>query len=207
MRTNIIIAMENVLFREALREILILNGYNVLQVTANVKEVYDLIINCSPHAFLFDSKILNDNELSFPKLKKQNNLRTKVIVLSDLTEISIGGVENEIDGFISLRSGVNQFLFSLSNFLVDDSRIEDHSRRPSDTSFVKEGNDSTCLTKREIEILGQIAKYSSSTEIAEKLSLSVSTVNNHKANIVKKMNLKGSNAILKFASKLSNAKA
>lgn len=55
------------------------------------------------------------------------------------------------------------------------------------------------LSKREKEVLSLIAINQTSKEIAQRLSLSLRTVQNHRLNICKKLGLSGPNALLKTA--------
>ncbi|MEM8896647.1 MAG: response regulator transcription factor [Bacteroidota bacterium] len=57
------------------------------------------------------------------------------------------------------------------------------------------------LTKREIEIIKLIVQENSSAEIAEKLFISVGTVETHRHNIFKKLQVKNSIGLVKFALK------
>lgn len=57
------------------------------------------------------------------------------------------------------------------------------------------------LTGREIEILRLVAEEFSTNEIAEKVFISVSTVETHRANLMKKLNVKSVVGIVKFAIK------
>jgi two-component system invasion response regulator UvrY len=54
------------------------------------------------------------------------------------------------------------------------------------------------LSEREVDILKEIKEGLSSKEIAEKLFLSVRTVEVHRSNILKKLNLKNTASLLKF---------
>jgi DNA-binding CsgD family transcriptional regulator len=58
------------------------------------------------------------------------------------------------------------------------------------------------LTKREIEILGLLAKGMASKEIAGQLFLSVNTVNNHRQKIIEKMDVSSTSEALAYAGKL-----
>jgi len=58
------------------------------------------------------------------------------------------------------------------------------------------------LSKREIEVLGLIAKGFVSKQIADKLFISVHTVNNHRQNILEKINVSNSSEAVKYAAKL-----
>jgi two-component system invasion response regulator UvrY len=54
------------------------------------------------------------------------------------------------------------------------------------------------LSQREIEIISYIKKGHSSKEIADALSISVKTVEVHRYNILKKLNLKNAAALVNF---------
>lgn len=62
-----------------------------------------------------------------------------------------------------------------------------------DTDYLK------VLTEREIEILKLIAQEYSSPAIAEKLFISLNTVEAHRKNLFKKLNVKNSIGLIKFA--------
>lgn len=55
------------------------------------------------------------------------------------------------------------------------------------------------LTKRQNQILELIGKQFSNREIAEKLFISEHTVTTHRKNMIEKLNLKGRDALLKYA--------
>ena len=55
------------------------------------------------------------------------------------------------------------------------------------------------LTATERRILSLIAEYKTSREIGDELFVSFRTVENHRANIARKLDLKGSHALIKFA--------
>jgi DNA-binding CsgD family transcriptional regulator/PAS domain-containing protein len=58
------------------------------------------------------------------------------------------------------------------------------------------------LTRREIEILGLIARGMVSKEIAEQLFLSVNTVNNHRQRIIEKMDMSSTSEALTYAMRI-----
>jgi DNA-binding NarL/FixJ family response regulator len=55
------------------------------------------------------------------------------------------------------------------------------------------------LTSREIDVIRLIAEENSSVEIAEKLFISLNTVETHRKNLFKKLNVKNSLGLIKFA--------
>jgi DNA-binding NarL/FixJ family response regulator len=60
-------------------------------------------------------------------------------------------------------------------------------------------DDLSLLTPAELQILRLIARFKSSKEMAEQLFISERTVNNHRMNIARKLNLTGKNSLLRFA--------
>ena len=58
------------------------------------------------------------------------------------------------------------------------------------------------LTKREIEVLGLVAVGMASRQIADRLYISVATVNNHRQRILEKMRVRNSSEAVRYASQL-----
>jgi DNA-binding CsgD family transcriptional regulator len=58
------------------------------------------------------------------------------------------------------------------------------------------------LSRREIEILGLLAKGMLSKEIADRLFISVNTVNNHRQKIIEKMDVANTSEALSYAEKI-----
>jgi DNA-binding NarL/FixJ family response regulator len=79
----------------------------------------------------------------------------------------------------------------LASFLV--SRSQRHTAFAEKTPSLKD------LTPTELRILKLIAEQKTSREIADALFISVRTVERHRLNIGVKLDLRGSNALLKFA--------
>jgi len=70
--------------------------------------------------------------------------------------------------------------------------------------FTLEGKNefSSKISKREIEVLGLIAEGMKSKEIAKKLCISENTVNNHRRNVIKKLNVSNISEALMFGVKM-----
>jgi len=65
-----------------------------------------------------------------------------------------------------------------------------------------ESNKKTILSTREVEVLGLVSKGFASKEIADKLFLSVNTVNNHRQNILEKVRAVNTTEAVTFARNL-----
>ncbi|UBM58803.1 response regulator transcription factor [Marinilongibacter aquaticus] len=71
--------------------------------------------------------------------------------------------------------------------------------RPDGPSHWDQSDDLQSLSSREIEIVALIGQELSSKEIAERLFVSVATVEKHRHNILKKLGVKNSIGIVKYA--------
>lgn len=85
----------------------------------------------------------------------------------------------------------NGTLKTLSNASISLSSAEDHE------ALSRIAN----LSKTELSIIKRIAKGLTSSMISDELNSSLRTVGNHRYNICKKLNLKGSNSLTMFAMK------
>lgn len=74
--------------------------------------------------------------------------------------------------------------------VVTQETLKDHKRKSKSQIF---------LTKREYEILSLIMKEFKNQDIAKKLSISVSTVETHKKNLIGKLQVKGTVGLVKYA--------
>jgi DNA-binding CsgD family transcriptional regulator/PAS domain-containing protein len=100
-----------------------------------------------------------------------------ILILMDLNPVQLKNKP-------MMRSLIN--LKDKRSYLFNDVGEEKHSQ----------------LTKREIEILGLLAKGMASKEIAGQLFLSVNTVNNHRQKIIEKMAVSNTSEALAYAGKL-----
>lgn len=88
----------------------------------------------------------------------------------------------------TIYNGQKYFSNSVLNELMNPSGTEEENPEPP-----------THLTPRELEIIKLIAQEFSSNEIAKLLFLSPGTIETHRHNIIKKLQVKNSIGIIKFA--------
>ena len=111
----------------------------------------------------------------------------------------------DIKGYILKESTAEDLIVALKNVSNGGSYIS-----PSLTdyviklgrerrSFIKAKPSLKNLTPTERKILKYLAENKTSKQIGDDLVISYKTVENHRANIRDKLNLKGLNALLKFA--------
>jgi DNA-binding NarL/FixJ family response regulator len=101
----------------------------------------------------------------------------------------IQGIESVLKGDYFLDSSVShQVVEKLMNFPVKDAKITDA--------------DYGSLTPREQEVMRLLAEGSAPKEIADKLCISPKTVENHRANIMKKLDIHSTMELVRYAARL-----
>jgi len=99
---------------------------------------------------------------------------------------------------------------SLADMLPDNEKFDKVNRRVINLRngqyylFNEDdaGNDAQRLSKRELEVLGLVSKGMISKEIADKLFISVNTVNNHRQKILEKVKAANTNEAVLYARNL-----
>jgi DNA-binding NarL/FixJ family response regulator len=139
-------------------------------------------------------------------LRVHENFPTvKVLMLSMIEDPALirSAIQVGIDGYL-LKTVDNSELLKALNIIqyggqyFQPTVMQKLANAPTpaitdDTDYLK------VLTEREIEVLKLIAQECSSPDIAEKLFISLNTVEAHRKNLFKKLNVKNSIGLIKFA--------
>lgn len=207
---TVVIADDHPIFLLGLKSVLekMTDEFDLIGVAENGSQAWDLIKNKKPDIALLDIEMPDMSGLDICEKVRSENLFTKVIALTvhkdedifnQALEAGVHGYilkENSIndlsEGIKTVLSGNFFFSASVSSFLLNRN-----ARASSADSEIKGRR----LTKTEKYVMRMIADGHTSNEIAKKMRISVKTINNHRANICKKLNLKGTNSLLVYAMK------
>ena len=205
---NVLIADDHPIFRKGLCEVLSddsaiqLVGEAADGVTA-LKRIQEL----KPQVAVLDLDMPQQNGLQVAKKVLDLGLPVAVVILTMHKEERVfnEAINAGILGFVLKENAASDLLGcihavvegkpfispSLSSFLLNrDARAKE---------LVKERPELEMLTPAERRILKLIAEDLTSKEIAERLGISFHTVENHRAKICERLNLRGSHSLLKFA--------
>jgi DNA-binding NarL/FixJ family response regulator len=157
-----------------------------------------------PQIVLLDINIGIPDGFEIAKQIRKTSLGTRVIALSMFAQpayakkfLRSGGsgyvtksspIEELVEAIHSVRSG-NTFLCKQ---IKDACNCENHESLAND-------NPAAMLSQREIEIIHLIRNGDTSKEIAEKLFVTPKTVDLHRHNILQKLNIKNTAALITFA--------
>jgi two-component system response regulator NreC len=98
-----------------------------------------------------------------------------------------------VEAIYTLRSGYDYYSKSITNILLNSYlKKSGESDGPLDKLL-------SILSERELEVLKLFSESFTNSEIAEKLFISIRTVESHKNNIMRKINLRTTVDLVKFA--------
>lgn len=187
--------------------------FSIVGEAADGEEVIRLANEQKPDVAIVDISMPKLNGIEATRIIKEQNPAVKVLILT----------VHENEGYIyqMMRAGANGYVLknaekkeifdaihtlvsggqffsspSVSKLLIDGfvRRAKDQEREPAHPPGTRPQ-----LTNRETEILGYIAQSLTSREIADKLDLSVRTVNTHRANLMQKLNIHDTAGLVRFA--------
>lgn len=205
---KILIADDHPLFRKGLADVLAEEtDIAIIGQAGDGNEAMRLVRDLQPEVAVLDIDMPGRNGLDVAEYIKVHQLPVKVIILTMYKDeqrfnravnLGIKGYilkENTIEEVTdSIRTVANNHLYIsplLSEYLLH--RIQHQERSSTTPAYFEQ------LTPAERKILRLVAEQKTSREIADKLFVSIKTVENHRSNICKKLDLQGTNSLLKFA--------
>lgn len=183
----------------------------VVGTAADGVEAYQKVMEHAPDVLIMDlsmppgesgliatSKILD----SFP------NTKILILTMYDDEEYLFHVLRSGASGYILKNAPDEQLLLAIRTVYQGETYIDPKMTTSLVKEFVHSSNDGEysndpfkVLSKRELEILPLIAKGYGNKDIAEKLFVSVKTVEAHKMRIMDKLNLKSKPELVEYALK------
>src|SRR5215470_17270583 len=205
---TVLIADDHPIFRKGLCEVL--SEDQTIKLVAEVGDgatALQKIRELKPQAAVLDLDMPQMNGLQVAKKTMELKLPVAVVMLTMHKEEMLfnEAMNAGVLGFILKENAASDLLGciravvsgepfispSLSSFLLN--------RKMDAQKLIQEKPELETLTAAERRILKLIAEDLTSKEIAERLGISAHTVENHRAKICERLNLRGSHSLLKFA--------
>jgi two-component system response regulator NreC len=133
------------------------------------------------------------------------NLRIVYLTLLRGTRYVHKLAKYNIQGYILKNASLDELLVALRSvheggrYFSKDIHIGDRDEDFRNTITIEDRQIDEILSRRELEVLRLICKEYSNAEIAEKLFLSVSTVETHRKNLIAKLGVNNTVGLVKFA--------
>jgi DNA-binding NarL/FixJ family response regulator len=206
-KITIIIVDDHTLVREAWS--LVLNSDKCLKVVAecgSAESAIDEIRRLKPDIVLLDINLPGMNGIdAIPKIRKSSPI-SKIIGVSlhALPAYARKMMLEGARGYVTKNSSREEMIEAILKVAKGEKYICRHIKDIISTQMMEESNPSTKLASisaRELEIISYIKEGLTSKQIAAQLQISLKTVEVHRYNILRKLNLKNSAGLVQFMSK------
>lgn len=207
-KRKIVIAEDHTILRAGLRALLAAqNGLEVIGEAGDGREAIRKVDTLQPDLLLIDLSMPKLNGIDAIREIKSQHPEIKIIVLTvhKSDEYIIAALRAGANGYMLKDASQNELLLaidyvingktflspSISDKLVDAVLNTDKKDKPA------AGLDN--LTAREREILKLVAEGNTNKKIADHLCISLKTVEKHRSNLMKKLDLRNTAALTAYA--------
>ncbi len=203
---TILIADDHPLFRKGLKEMIEEQPHlKIIKETCDGNEALLCVENEKPDIAILDIEMPGLNGLDVSLKIQQRQLPVDIIILTmhDKEAFFNSAMDAGAMGYVLKNSAVSDILDCIHNVHAGkyyispsiSSYLMNRTKHPKNSSV----NGFTGLTEMEQHIMQHVADGKSTKEIAERLCISMKTVESHRHNICTKLHIHGTNALLRFA--------
>ncbi|TAK22577.1 MAG: response regulator transcription factor [Chloroflexota bacterium] len=194
-RIRVAIADDHTLVREGIRACLTsLGDMDVVGEAADGRGAVDLVARLAPDVILMDVSMPGMNGIDATAEIRRSHPATRVIGLSvhDNQEYVTRLLRAGASGYVLKRTATSELGTAIRAAHAGEAFLYPSIARRVIDDYLKRLDDAptgVTLTAREREVLGHIADGLTNRAIADRLTLSVKTVENHRANLMAKLDV------------------
>jgi len=211
-KIKVILIDDHQIVRDGIKALL--SGNNNIDIIGEAKDAYalfEILKTQIPDVVLLDISLPSMSGIEVSKILTVDFPQIKILMLSMYTseDFIFNALKSGIHGYLPKNTTQKELLEAIDSVF---NGKEYFSKCISDTilrSYVnsaKHGNSNSSdklsgLTSREREILQQVVEGNNNSSISEQLNISIRTVETHKTNIMRKLDLNSTVDLVKFALK------
>ncbi|WP_434604730.1 response regulator [Pseudomonas sp. R1-7] len=209
MTCNLLLVDDHSLIRAGVRALVLdLPGYAVVGEANDGAQLLELVERLNPDIVLLDISMKDTSGLQALQQLKQVRPHSKVLILSMHTdpEVIMQALESGAHGYLlkdatptelehaleALRNNERYLSPAIAHTVINQALTRTQKQQPNPVQ-------SHNLTARQLEILRLIVRGKSTREIANGLSLSIKTVETHRAQIMKRLQIHDVAGLVLFA--------
>lgn len=209
-RTKLLLADDHALFREGLRLLLEQSGqFEIVGEANDGQQAVNLALRVNPDVVVLDISMPGMDGLEAARrIRIHSQVPILFLTVHDTDGYFFGALEAGASGYV-LKGAVGADLISALGVVksggvylspsVARRLVEDYMRR---VALGEERKSYDTLTPREREVLAFIGQGLTNAEIAERLVLSINTVQTHRLHLMEKLNLHSRAQLVQYAVRL-----
>lgn len=204
-RIKILLADDHAILRDSLKAFLDLHSdiEMVGEATDGIQTITE-VLRLQPDVLVLDVSMPNLSGLEVARRLKRDLPRCKILILSQHydPDYVLPLLKAGVAGYILKKAGANELLQAIRAAARGEAYLHPTIAQMVLEMTVRgepaEADILATLTDREREVLVLIAEGQTNQQIATTLSISLKTVDKHRANLLKKLNLSSRAALIRF---------
>lgn len=206
---KVLIADDHKVFRDGIESILEdVDGMEVVAQAEDGRVVLEKLKTITPDIILMDISMGGANGIETTQIVKKNYPKIKVLVLSmhEETDYIVKMLEAGASGYLLKDAGSIEMIKAIQEISTGGTYYSQQVSAAivshlTNANKKKDKQKDIPLTRRETEILELITNEYTNPEIAEKLFISIRTVDTHRRNLLDKLDVKNTAGLVKYAIK------
>lgn len=207
-RKRIVVAEDHTILREGLRMLLSSNpDFEVVGEAQDGLEAIRMVDSLKPDLILMDLSMPRMNGIGAIQEIKKQSPTTKILVLTvhKTEEYILATLKAGADGYILKDATHSELMLAIDNIFSGKSYLSPGISEKVIEGYlegrktIKSSTSWDTLTQREREILKMIAEGYKNKDIADYLCISAKTVEKHRANLMRKLDLHSASSLTAFA--------
>ncbi len=176
------------------------DDYSIVGMANDGIELLDIVRAKQPNVVITDIRMPKMDGFVATRMITKEFPDTKVIAFSmfDQDKAITQMLEAGAVGYVLKNSSLSILETAIKEVMIGN-KYYDSTLNITDNAFAKAKNNSSPLSKSERDILKLIAQNMTSSEIAATRFTAVSTVEKHRKNMMRKLNLSGKGELLRYA--------
>lgn len=203
---TVVIADDHEIVRAGIKRLfLVEKSIKIVDEASNGKDAIQLVTYHKPHVALLDILMPVMTGIEAVPLIKKHSPDTMVVMLTAFEDSAHleKAINAGADGYLSKDIGAKDLIDAVEKVVLGERVFSKSIINIMQKKYSIENNQPTpiSITKREQEILNLVADGLTSSDIAEKLSLSIRTVESHRYNLMQKLEVSNTAGLVKYAIK------
>ncbi|WP_258104113.1 response regulator transcription factor [Marinoscillum sp. MHG1-6] len=204
-KIKILVVDDHQLFREGIISLLSKNeDLEIVGECDSVNGFYDLLKETEPHVVLMDISMPEVNGLEIIKEARSKFENTKFIILTMHAEgqYVVKAVKNGAFGYLIKNSDEDELITAIKQVSAGKKYFNSEISQLMIGNMALDEESHKKLSDREMEVLDLVSQGRTTKEIADQLFVSARTVETHRVNMMKKLNVQNTAELIKKAAHL-----
>jgi two-component system, NarL family, response regulator NreC len=209
MPIRIVLTEDHQILRDGVKSLIASENIKITGEASTGAELWELLEGEKPDIILMDISLPDTSGIELTRLISERFPEIKVLILSMYTDESFinQAIKSGAKGYLHKNTTREEMLIAIDTVYSGNDFYSDNISKIILKSYIEKAklnaeeslNPHEVLSKREIEILTMFAEGFINKEIADKLFISIRTVESHKNHIMQKLNLKTQVELVKYA--------